>query len=327
MYLHPDLQHRLYDDVKEIYGQYFIATHATEIINVADTSEIFVIEPKSQSAKQVKKDSDYDAMLNYIGSAENADFAKIVRARKVVFVEGKDAKILRRFARRLGLENVSSERKAPIFQLGGFSQWKRAEASVWAFKELLDVEISTFCLFDRDYRSEKEVTKFLECINSSQIECMVLSRKEIENYLISPKAIAKSIVKKKKSLGENNFCLEAEEVRTLIFTEAEQFANGVSAQTVSNYLRFQRETKSKEDDSTIIGQAQSAFAEKWSSFEGRVELAPGKELLGAVMGKIKSKYKVSISASMIQENMSHEDIGDEMCCYLRKLDAFFSGTS
>ena len=37
IYLHPDLQHRLYRDVKELFGQYFLATHATEIINVADT--------------------------------------------------------------------------------------------------------------------------------------------------------------------------------------------------------------------------------------------------------------------------------------------------
>lgn len=99
IYLHPDLQHRLYTDIKGLFSQFFLATHAVEIINVADTAELLTVEPGHRSAKRIKRDADYDEMLNYIGSAENADFAKIARNKKVLFVEGKDAKILRRFAK------------------------------------------------------------------------------------------------------------------------------------------------------------------------------------------------------------------------------------
>lgn len=82
IYLHPDLQHRLYHDVKNIFPQYFLATHAPEIINEADTKEIIVINPNGQSAKSIRGDKDYEEMLSYIGSAENADFAKISRVKK-----------------------------------------------------------------------------------------------------------------------------------------------------------------------------------------------------------------------------------------------------
>jgi len=65
IYLHPDLQHRLYHDIKEKYSQYFMATHATEIINEADTNEILVVDPKKTTGRRIRTDNDYGAMLSY----------------------------------------------------------------------------------------------------------------------------------------------------------------------------------------------------------------------------------------------------------------------
>jgi AAA15 family ATPase/GTPase len=148
IYLHPELQHRLYHDIREQFRQYFIATHATEIINEADTDEIVVINPSYRSGKRIQSDAEYESMLNYIGSAENADFAKISRSKKIIFVEGHDARILRRIAKRLKLEALASDPQSPIFQLGGFSQWRRAEDTAWAFRNLLGVDVAISCVFD-----------------------------------------------------------------------------------------------------------------------------------------------------------------------------------
>lgn len=48
----------------------------------------------------------------------------------------------------------------PFVKLGGFFGWERALGAVWAFKEILDMDIEAFCLFDRDYRSTEEIEEF-----------------------------------------------------------------------------------------------------------------------------------------------------------------------
>jgi hypothetical protein len=324
IYLHPDLQHRLYKDIKELFGQYFLATHAIEIINVADSSEILVVEPESRTARRIKRDIDYDAMLSYIGSAENADFAKIARIRKVLFVEGQDAKMLRRFARRLGLESLSIEPKSPIFQLGGFSQWRRAETTVWAFKNLLDIEVDTICLFDKDYRSPEEVENFVNYMVDSGLQCVVFKRKEIENYLICSNSISRAVVARLDRAGKDFSKVSPDTITGYIEEIAVVFKTLVSAHITSNILRFAREQGSKEDDSTIISQALVDFETQWNNFEGMRQLVPGKELLKRLFDRIKTDFGVSISVAMIQEHMRSEDVGEEMRAILKQLDAFFA---
>lgn len=324
VYLHPDLQHRLYKDVKEIYGQYFLATHAIEIINVAETSEILMIEPSLKSARRIKRDSEYDSMLNYLGSAENADFAKIARIQKVLFVEGQDAKIIRRFANRLGLKNLSSEQKAPIFQLGGFSQWRRAESTVWAFKSLLGIEISMKCIFDRDFRSSLEMKKFTDDMKKGGLDCVVLQRKEIENYLLSPKAIAKAISFRLRRADKDPSVVSPEAISGMIDDISLDMKNYLSANITSNVLRFAREQGSKEDDSTVITRAIDEFEKLWSTFDGRRALIPGKEALKKIFDRVQKEYYVSITPAMVQEQMLPEDLGDELTKLLNQMDNFFA---
>ena len=288
-------------------------------------SEILMIEPGHRAAKRIKRDADYDAMLNYIGSAENADFAKIARIKKVLFVEGQDARILRRFSRRLGLENLSSEQKSPVFKLGGFSQWQRAETTIWAFKNLLDIEVATMCLFDKDYRSPEEVGNFIDYMGSSGIDCLVFERKEIENYLICPNAIAKSVAVRLERAGKDATSVNPEAITDIVDSISSDLKTSVSAHITSNVLRFAREQKSKEDDATIISRALATFEERWADFDGRCALVPGKEALKKVFGRIQEDFGVSITTAMIQEHMRPEEMGDELHRLLGQLDRFFAG--
>lgn len=324
VYLHPDLQHRLYKDVRELFGQYFLATHAIEIINVADTSEILMIDSNHRTAKRIKRDSDYDAMLDYLGSAENADFAKIAKIQKVLFVEGQDAQILRRFARRFNFENLALEQKSPIFQLGGFSQWRRAESTVWAFKNLLNIEVATMCLFDKDYRSVPETENFIGYMASSGLECLVFERKEIENFLICPIAICKAVAARLSRAGKDASIVTEAAICQIIDSVACDLKNSVSAHITSNVLRFEREQRSRDDDATIISRALTDFEGRWRNFDSRCALLPGKEVLKNVFGKVQHDYGVSITVAMIQDHMRPEDAGAEMISLLAQLDRFFS---
>jgi hypothetical protein len=323
VYLHPDLQHRLYKDVKELFGQFFLATHAIEIINVADTSEILVVEPKAKAARRIKRDSDYDAMLNYLGSVENADFAKISRVKKVLFVEGQDAKLLRGFARKIGHDVLGDEQLSPIFQLGGFSQWRRAEATIWAFKSLLSIDIEVLCLFDRDFRCADEVDAHLKGLKAVGINAFILNRKEIENYLLAPEAIAKSVQKRLTERGSPTPEYTAIDAASMISSIAADLKNITSAHITSNELRYFKEQRSSLDDSTIISRALAAFETEWSTTDGICKLAPGKELLSKLFDDIQKKHKVSISSAQIRDNMKSDEIDAVLREILVNLDQFF----
>ena len=55
----------------------------------------------------------------------------------------------------------------------------------WTFREVLKLNVDVFALFDRDYRSQEEVDRFLAQMEQNSIKAFVLNRKEIENYALT----------------------------------------------------------------------------------------------------------------------------------------------
>jgi hypothetical protein len=180
-YLHPDLQRRLLRGIRSRYGQFLMATHSTEIINDALANEIVSINPQYKTAKRINTEEEYTSLYKYLGSSDNADFARIAKARKVIFVEGRDIKLIRKLAVRLGFDRLADIQGPPVVQLGGFSNAPKASHAIWAFRQVLDLEIEGYCLFDRDYRTPEQVDVFLTTAKAEGMEVRVLERKEIEN--------------------------------------------------------------------------------------------------------------------------------------------------
>ena len=103
IYLHPDLQRRLLRMVRERFGQFILATHSVEMINDAEPHEVVSVDPSNRSGKRIRTEEEYASLYRYLGSSDNADLARIARSQKVIFVEGKDGRLIRRLAARFGL--------------------------------------------------------------------------------------------------------------------------------------------------------------------------------------------------------------------------------
>lgn len=322
IYLHPDLQHRLYHDIKEKVCQYFMATHATEIINEADTTEILLVDASRRHGRRIKSDADYDMMLDHIGSAENADFAKLSKVKKLIFVEGDDEKIIRKLAKRLSLQKLQSDREAPIFRLGGFAQSRRAKETVWAFSTLLDVDLDVICLFDRDYRSAEEIEKFTLEMRDRGIMCFVLDQKEIENFLIVPAAIARAFNAKSKTYKEQGLDFSESEVVSIIEQCADDLKIDTLSHVVANCISSARKSGDKRDTSTIIAEAQTNFENTWATVHGKLKLAPGKTLLKKVLFFIKESKGVSLSVNNVVDQIKEEDLSSSFVDMLKTLEKF-----
>jgi hypothetical protein len=254
VYLHPDLQRRLLSDVRGRVSQFLMATHSIELINDAEPEEIISINTKFRSGKRVRTDEDIDGVYRYLGSTANADLARISRARRVIFVEGKDGRLLRKLARRLGFEHLAEAASVPIVQLGGFSRWNRAQDAAWAFRSVLNLEVEIFCLFDRDFRCADRVASFSSEMNTTNLTCKILDGKEIENYLLDLHSIHRAVCRRLKARNQQGVAPTSERLLALCSRIASGFKTRVLSQMAADHTTYAEECGSKIDKSTLLSE-------------------------------------------------------------------------
>ncbi len=223
IYLHPDLQRKLPHLVNGRFPQFFMATHSVEIINEADSGDVASINSSHRSAKRLSTEDDYQALFNYIGSYENIDFSRLARAKRIIFFEGKDRKLLRKFANKLNATKFSDDTDTSILQAGGFSQWRRVKDVAWTFKEVLKLQVDMFSIFDRDFRPKEEIDKFLESMEQEGIRCVVLARKEIENYALTTASLVRSIRARQEERKAPSQFLSEEEIIDIVREVSDAF--------------------------------------------------------------------------------------------------------
>ncbi len=323
IYQHPDLQHRLLRNVRSRFSQYIMATHSVEIVNAAEADEIVSINPQYKTGKRIRSEEEYTNLYHYIGSADNADFARIARARRVVFVEGKDGGLLRRIASRLRFGHLANPQGTPIVSLGGFSQWRRAHDAVWAFERILDLQIEAFCLFDRDYRCEEEVAAFLDGAKAERIHCTVLGRKEIENYLLVPDAIRRAIERRLYAKTEEKGpSISHADVIGWMRSITEEFRIRVLTRCEGSVQEYSREQGNRMDRNTIAERFQMQFDRMWTSLDYRLARGPGKDILSRFNDFLQQNLKVSLTEPMLVEQLTESTVDPSLLGLLERLNLF-----
>ena len=109
IYLHPDIQRQLLGILRDAGPDIILATHSSEIMGEADPSEILLVDKHKKTVDRLRDIDSVQAALNTIGSIQNITLAQLARNRRVLFVEAfDDFRILRRFAKRIGLNELAA---------------------------------------------------------------------------------------------------------------------------------------------------------------------------------------------------------------------------
>ncbi|MFU8862756.1 MAG: ATP-dependent nuclease [Rhodobacterales bacterium] len=309
IYLHPTLQKRLVKIVSERFPQSFIATHSTEIINEASSSNILIISDRRTFAKRVSGSEGYSEIFKYLGSSENAEFARLARARRIVFFEGDDKKILAKFSSKALGESVLSDPDTMYLKAGGFSRWTKVEEVHDTLKTVLGLDVSIVSLFDRDYRSEEEIVNFEAEVSKSSLKIRVLKRKEIENYLLVLPTLKRYICKRAKDRGFEVNELTAEQ---LLIEISEVFRVVVLSQRQAYATSYSDKREKSIASASINMRTNSRFDEKWSTLEGRLEIVPGKQFLTELSASLEKSYGASVTTSSLINEMRKEEIPEEI---------------
>jgi len=319
IYLHADLQRQLIHLLEGLGPAVLLATHSTEIISEVEAESIVHISRKWRSAKRFSNSKQLHDIFLTLGSRLNPALTQLARTRVVLFLEGQDFKILSKFARKLGLHNVSNQTGFAIIPSQGFNPQK-VIALAEGMEMSLDFTLSKAVIFDRDYRCDAEIGEIQRVLENKFDIVAIHSCKEIENYLLRPEPLVRVIRHRIKTTGKIEPFDEAH-VSQILSEITERMKSEVFGQLSSRQREFFRRTnRTIDDDSAIMKEIHGQFEASWKSLSERLNIVPGKQVISSLNDYLQSNFSVSISVLGIADNFEQEDIADEMAGILRKFD-------
>lgn len=303
VYMHADLQRKLIRLLKNEFNQVVIATHSVEIMSEVEPENILVIDrnrPKSIFASDFT--SVQKVLLN-MGSIQNIALARLWSANKFLIVEGKDIDILKRLQNVLFKQTKEPFDTIPRMSIGGWGGWSRAIGSKLLLKNAGDENITTYCIFDRDYNIDEEIEKRYDEAKKHGISLKIWTRKEIENYLIIPTAVKRLIEK------NSNHEVTQEEVDNAIDDLAESMREDYIDLLTDKIHNQSYKSGKKIEASTARKQAREELSQKWHN---KLIFLSGKELIKKLSNWSNDRFNFSFNATKLAQELQPDEIPSEM---------------
>ena len=307
VYMHPDMQRKILDIVQGKYPQVIIATHSVEIISAVDARNIVTIDKEARKMKYANSLNAVQQIIDGIGSIYNLALVRLANSKKCLFVEGEDMKILSKLKDKLNIQTKQPFDTLPCIPLGGASKLNEAFGASKLFHEETQGEIACYCILDRDYFTDEYVDNQMGVAQKVHLKLHIWKKKEIENYLLIPKAIFRIADKPK---GEYDTFLEG--FNKLIDEQREdtilQFAN-----------QLQIQDGKKKDLKSYYKEAQNNVDRSWNTLEQKLSIISGKSAISRINCWIKDEYKKHCSQARIISAIEADEIADEMVEMIRSL--------
>jgi len=323
IYLHSDLQRQLINILRDLGPDILIATHSVEMVSQAESDELLIVTKKSKSAKKVKDPSKLESIFRILGSNLNPVLTQLAKTKKIVFVEGKDFQIFSRFANKLGYSTVAMRGEFAVVPTEGFNPQK-AKTFAEGVQSTISSSILIAVIFDRDYRSDSEVSD--ECAELDKF-CSIShihTRKELENFLLVPNALLKAINNRieEKSIRNETSPIYIDNIDSLINQITSEMKSRVQAQIISRQLPSEKAKDKSVDDTTIMSKLILSFENNWANQEFKLNVVSGKEFLAKVNTSLQDSYGITITTTSIIDAMSLSDVPIEMKELIESLDEF-----
>lgn len=323
IYLHPDVQRQIPSILESLGLSSVIATHSTEIIGQAEPSEIIPVDKKARSAKRLRDVEEIQLVLEQIGSVQNLLLSRLARHGKIVFFEGDDLRLFRKFAARLKIE-LGPESNISVVKAGGFQGWRRIRDLSWGLKKL-NLRLKIGAIFDRDYFPEDELEEIRTSLGSEIEFVQILSRKEIENYLLMPSALDRLIQSHFAKTGRDGTGYDRAWVENALMEITEEFHYDTLGQYVAKAI--ERSKGKGINPATITSEISKEFEKKWAVITERLNIVSGKDLLRRFRKMIQDEIGLTLTDALIVGALRLDEIPVDMVTLLVTLQKFTTGAS
>ena len=323
IYLHSDLQRQLIGILRGLGVQIILATHSVEIISEVESAFLLNINKRHASAHRLTNSKELQDILRVLGSNANPILTQLAKARRVVFVEGKDFQMLSRFARILGYKDVASRSDFAVVPVEGF-QPQTAKHFASGIEATLGSSVLKAVIFDRDYRASEDVGKRLKELEKFCAFAVIHGSKEIENFLLIPAVLDKAITvaAAKNASRSGKPVQQVEPARELLERLSESLRLSVFGQFVARRKEWMKQQQRGLDEATITTQLVSEFETAWKDFETRMQLLPGKELISELNSHLQSNYGITLTWQAILDRCTKQEVPVEMVALIEGLETF-----
>ncbi len=323
IYLHADLQRQLVALLRDLGPDILIATHSTEIISETEPSSLLTIDKKKRSAARVKDVSQVKRVFFALGSNLNPTLTQITKTRRVIFVEGLDFDILARFARTMLFDRLANRTDFALVKLDGFNP-KRMEDLAAGIELTIGSKTTRAVVLDRDYRSTEEVHQITNELKKHASLIYIHKCKEIENYLLNPKALTKAISSRLNERVRRTGCElpDCPDVPALLDEITNSLKSEVLSQLVARHLDMAKKNYTSWDAATLTHKVIQDFEVAWSDPTVRLTIVPGKEILAQLNTRLQKCVSISISDVQVASHFLVEDIPDDLRNLIEALEGF-----
>lgn len=318
-YLHPELQRYLLNFLREARTDCLLATHSTELVGEAERSEVVLVDKTLRSGKRLQSNAHSQA-LDVLGSKYSFAFSDVLRRRMAILVEGdSDFKYLSAVGKRMSLGVLNGRRVPPVIPLGGHRPGKATDIAR-TMKTVIGADVRVALVLDRDYRSDDELSALERELQREFDVAHVLRRKEIENYFLDPKLVARAI-----SARRGEPAAREEEVVELLDAITGELRDTAESQFLARYLEYGGTARRGTDNSTLIKDSLAQFRERWTTLPGRLDLVSGKEVLRRLNRVLQGEGRRALLVGHLSTQMTEGDIPLELRTLLRQLDYLLVG--
>ncbi|MGE5586273.1 MAG: AAA family ATPase [Bacillota bacterium] len=199
IHLHPSLETSMMEYLKRVSEdcQVFITTHSTNFLDTAEMRNVYLVSRTASTQIQFVDTEQAEIRIPKELGLRPSSFFLFDR---LVFVEGPtDEEIIREWASTLGL-NLNRYNIGFIHMEGARNYAHYAASSTLTF--LTKRRVQPWFILDRDERDESEIERLRKLFNEDA-PIKVLKKRELENYLVCPGALAKFITLKSQASGGN----------------------------------------------------------------------------------------------------------------------------
>lgn len=303
VYMHPDLQRKLFRIIKNRFVQSIVATHSVEIMAEAEPNNILVIDKSKRRSQYTNSEPALQLLIDQIGGIHNVHLARLWNARKFLLLEGKDLTLLRHIHTTLFPDVELPLEAIPNIAIGGWNGWHYAVGSSMILRNAFGEQILTYCILDRDYHTEEEIAERKEEAEVRGVELYVWARKEIENYLLHSSAIRRVIRERTRNEGTPSEEEIAKQLSEIVNDQRE----AVVYDMAENLLSLNRKL-----GMTAHKNAERTVNELWANPTNRLSLVSGKAVLSKLSQWSQERGGPAFGAPAVARRLRASEIPDEM---------------
>lgn len=311
VYMHADLQRKLVRFMHTRHPQFIVATHSVEILSEIEPEDVLVLDRGKRAAQFAIDWPEIQQVISHVGGVHNISLARLTHARKCLMVEGEDLDLLRRFHDKLFPESDEPLQSLPVFSIGGWGGWDYVlGSSMWISQTFGDVKI--YCALDRDFHTEEQISARSKQALLKNIELVVWSKKELENYLLVPAAIVRLI---KARAGDKKM-----PPSNLIDKKLAEICESLKSNTIEELAGEIQATDRGVMYKTATARARSIVDNNWNTLTTRLAIVSGKKVLSELGKWLQENYKISISAGAIANSLEAEEIAGDIRDFLESIE-------